>query len=163
MRILVVVAILYPVALAVSFAENETLEEPQIVYPDRSSGVVSEGNAEEAPYSDLIADGESTIGMLVTVIGYLLIIGGMGVAGWYIFRRGLFRKSFSGKGGKLNIVESRMLGNRQCIMVVEYENNRLLLGVGPGKIDYLTSLDSYGAEFPKLEADEVKRSIKEAV
>ena len=64
----------------------------------------------------------------------------------------MFRKSFSNKEGKLNIAESRMLGN-QYIMVVEYEDNKILAGCWAGKIDYLTSLQGYRNDFPKLEPE----------
>jgi flagellar biogenesis protein FliO len=36
----------------------------------------------------------------------------------------------------------KSLGNRQFLLVVGYEDQRLLLGVTPGKIDYLCPLDS---------------------
>ncbi len=48
-----------------------------------------------------------------------------------------------GKGQrKLVVSESRSLGNRQFLVVVEYENERVLLGVTPGKIDYLCPLST---------------------
>ena len=138
MRILALVAIyVLPVALPDLIAQSDTVEASQVVYPNSSSG------------------------MVVTILGYLLILGAMGVAAWYLFKRGVFRKPFSNKEGKLNIAESRMLGNRQYIMVVEYEDNKILLGVGPGKIDYLTSLQGYRNDFPKLEPEVSKNSIQE--
>jgi flagellar biogenesis protein FliO len=36
----------------------------------------------------------------------------------------------------------RPLGNRQFLLVVAYEETRILLGVTPGKIDYLCPLDA---------------------
>ena len=36
----------------------------------------------------------------------------------------------------------RPLGNRQFLIVVGYDDTRMLLGVTPGKIDYLCPLDS---------------------
>ena len=46
---------------------------------------------------------------------------------------------------KLQILETRPLGNRQYLLVVGYEDSRMLLGVTPGKIDYLCPLDSSSA------------------
>ena len=85
----------------------------------------------------------------------------MAVAAWYLFKRGVLRKPFANKEGKLKVAESRMLGNRQYIMVVEYEDKKILLGVGPGKIDYLTSLDGYRNGFPNLEPQVDKSSVNE--
>ncbi len=54
-----------------------------------------------------------------------------------------------------------MLGNRQYLMVVEYEENKVLLGVGPGKIDYLTSLNGYRNEFPSIEPQVESAAVRE--
>ena len=62
--------------------------------------------------------------------------------GYYLVRR---QTGFApvGKGQrKLVVSESRSLGNRQFLVVVEYENERVLLGVTPGKIDYLCPLST---------------------
>ena len=161
MRILALVAIyVLPVALPDLIAQSDTVEASQVVYPNSSSSENGEG-AEGEVYSGILSEGGSPIGMVVTILGYLLILGAMGVAAWYLFKRGVFRKPFSNKEGKLNIAESRMLGNRQYIMVVEYEDNKILLGVGPGKIDYLTSLQGYRNDFPKLEPEVSENSIQE--
>ena len=161
MRILALVAIyVLPVALPDLIAQSDTVEASQVVYPNSSSSENGEG-AEGEVYSGILSEGGSPIGMVVTILGYLLILGAMAVAAWYLFKRGVFRKPFSNKEGKLNIAESRMLGNRQYIMVVEYEDNKILLGVGPGKIDYLTSLQGYRNDFPKLEPEVSENSIQE--
>ena len=156
---LVVIYVL-PVALPDLIAQSDTVEASQVVYPNSSSSENGEG-AEGEVYSGILSEGGSPIGMVVTILGYLLILGAMAVAAWYLFKRGVFRKPFSNKEGKLNIAESRMLGNRQYIMVVEYEDNKILLGVGPGKIDYLTSLQGYRNDFPKLEPEVSENSIQE--
>ena len=156
---LVVIYVL-PVALPDLIAQSDTVEASQVVYPNSSSSENGEGTEGEV-YSGILSEGGSPIGMVVTILGYLLILGAMGVAAWYLFKRGVFRKPFSNKEGKLNIAESRMLGNRQYIMVVEYEDNKILLGVGPGKIDYLTSLQGYRNDFPKLEPEVSENSIQE--
>ena len=130
----------------------EESEDSQMVYPSSASDTEgTEGQSEL--YEDLMPDNGSGVGMAVTILGYLVIIGGMCVAAWYLFKRGVIRKPFSSSEGKLKVAESRMLGNRQYIMVVEYEDKKILLGVGPGKIDYLTSLDGYKSDFPKIEPE----------
>jgi flagellar biosynthetic protein FliO len=160
MRILALIAFLFSLALPSSLAQDETVDQSQIVYP-KSAPSDEQSESASTPYADLVAEGASPVGMVVTVLGYLIILGGMAVVAWYLFKRGVIRKPFANSEGKLKVAESRMLGNRQYIMVVEYEDNRILLGVGPGKIDYLTSLNGYRNEFPNLEPQSDKKSMQE--
>ena len=161
MRSITLVAFCFLIALPCSsYAENETVGESEVVYPNSAPQEEAEGAA-DSPYSDLVSESSSSVGMVVTILGYLIILGGMAVAAWFLFKRGVIRKPFANSEGKLKVAESRMLGNRQYIMVVEYEDNKILLGVGPGKIDYLTSLNGYRNEFPNLEAQVEKRSLEE--
>ncbi len=139
---------------------EDTADTTQMVYPN-SAPEATDADAGEAVYSDLMSESGSAAGMVVTILGYLVILAGLAVAVWFLFKRGVFRKTFANKEGKLKIAESRMLGNRQYIMVVEYEDNKILLGVGPGKIDYLTSLEGYQNDFPKLEPQLEKASVQE--
>lgn len=86
---------------------------------------------------------------------YLVLLMALFAGGSYLLRNGLpsFQPKLKGER-KLNIAETRMLGNRQFLVVAEYENRKLLLGVCPGRIDYLCTLGS-GAEpeFPKIGPD----------
>lgn len=148
------------VALPASFGQDSSTKESQLVYPN-SSTQLNESEAQKGLYSDILTEGGSSVGMVVTILGYIIILGGMGVAAWYLFKRGVIRKPFSSSEGKLKVAESRMLGNRQYIMVVEYEDKKILLGVGPGKIDYLTSLDGYRDGFPKLDSQMEQRPVQE--
>jgi flagellar biogenesis protein FliO len=52
-----------------------------------------------------------------------------------------FRNRAAAASRKLQVLETRPLGNRQFLLVVGYEDARMLLGVTPGKIDYLCPLD----------------------
>ncbi len=70
-----------------------------------------------------------------------LVLAGLCAGGYYFLRRHPgFSANFKGGARKLVLSESRPLGNRQFLVVVEYENERMLLGVTPGKIDYLCPL-----------------------
>jgi flagellar biogenesis protein FliO len=42
---------------------------------------------------------------------------------------------------KLHIEESRVVGNRQHLVVAEYEGKRVLIGISPGRIDFLCGLE----------------------
>lgn len=62
----------------------------------------------------------------------------------YLLRRNGNNWSLRPKGD-LKLLESRSLGGRQFLVVAAYHNQRFLLGVCPGRIDYLCSVDSYEA------------------
>ena len=77
------------------------------------------------------------------VLGYLLLLTVLAGSGYYLFKNGfIFQKNATGALKKLQVLEMRSLGNRQFLLVVGYEEQRMLLGVTPGKIDYLCPLDS---------------------
>ncbi len=71
--------------------------------------------------------------------------------GFFLLRNGvaIFQPKLKGER-KLNISETRMLGNRQFLVVAQYEERKVLLGVCPGRIDYLCTLAGGEPEFPKI-------------
>ncbi len=80
------------------------------------------------------------------MLGYLTLFAALSGAGFYFVKFGLplVRKN-AASDRKLQILETRPLGNRQYLLVIGYEDSRMLLGVTPGKIDYLCPLDSSSA------------------
>ncbi len=130
-----------PIALAV--------DEELIISPRSGAETAA---SQPAALNNLYEGGASSVGMVVTIFGYVVILGGLAVVVWYLFKRGVIRQPFSKGEGRLKIAESRMLGNRQFLMVVEYDDQKILLGVGPGKIDYLTNLQSHSGDFGQLDA-----------
>ena len=86
-------------------------------------------------------------GMLQIVLYFFLIVALL-VGGLYLTRSGFGILARKNKGDrKLVISETRTLGNRQFLIVAEYENRKMLLGVCPGRIDYLSTL-SGGSDDP---------------
>jgi flagellar protein FliO/FliZ len=81
-----------------------------------------------------------SMGGLLPTLGYLVAFGALFGGAWLLLKRGGLRKPFGKSDGKLRVLETKMLGNRQFLMVVEYDDAKLLLGVCPGKIEYLTPL-----------------------
>ena len=101
---------------------------PRLLYPDTGS---------QAPAAPGGRRDEPGLSGLATSSFVLLGVCG---AGWFLLRRGS-RFALGGRSPrKLVVSESRSLGNRQFLVVVEYECERMLLGVTPGKIDYLCPL-----------------------
>lgn len=90
------------------------------------------------PSPDLDALGRS--------LGYLTLFAALAGAAIYFIKFGLplARRSATAER-KLQVLETRPLGNRQYLLVVAYDDTRMLLGVTPGKIDYLCPLDAPAA------------------
>ncbi len=79
---------------------------------------------------------------LVMLVALMLAAGGV----WLIVQR---RKAGpgAGRGGRrLQIDETRSLGNRQYLVVADYDGKKFLLGVTPGRIEMLTSLENIAAK-----------------
>ena len=81
-----------------------------------------------------------TEGMAQLGIYFALVVVLLG-GGLFFTRFGFGARLAQGRGDrKLLISETRSLGNRQFLIVAEYENRKMLLGVCPGRIDYLSTL-----------------------
>ncbi|MFM8831767.1 MAG: flagellar biosynthetic protein FliO, partial [Spartobacteria bacterium] len=77
---------------------------------------------------------------------YITLLAALAGAAVYLIKFGIpLHRNRSKEERKLQVLEMRPLGNRQFLIVVGYEETRMLLGVTPGKIDYLCPLDSPGA------------------
>lgn len=78
---------------------------------------------------------------LLQIAAYLLLLVALLACGALFLRKG-FNGRLDRKNAerKLQIAEMRALGNRQFLVVAEYEQRKVLLGVCPGRIDYLCTL-----------------------
>lgn len=76
---------------------------------------------------------------------YLLIVlaaGAAGAGGFMLWRQRRTPGGIAGRDArKLTVAESRSLGNRQYLVVADYEGRKFLLGVCPGSIQLLAPLD----------------------
>jgi len=88
------------------------------------------------------------------LLGYITLLAALAGAAIYLIKFGIpLHRNRSKEERKLQVLEMRPLGNRQFLIVVGYDDTRMLLGVTPGKIDYLCPLDSVStnpADFAKL-------------
>jgi flagellar biogenesis protein FliO len=76
---------------------------------------------------------------VATSFFYLIFLGGMGYVAYLLWKRKIVpQKSSKAKSSALDITTTRPLGNRQFLVVVNYKDKELLLGVGPG---FITRLD----------------------
>lgn len=83
---------------------------------------------------------------LFWLYGFLFL--GVGFFAYKFWKRGALVRSNS-KQSKLKVLEMRMLGNKQFLLVVEYDGRRMLLGVSPGIIQHICSLDDTSEVFPE--------------
>ena len=109
-------------------------------------------HAEEIPATPLPQLGGSTWQIAAYLAGMVALV----VGGVWLMRNGL--PSMQRKKGerKLNISETRGLGARQFLVVAEYENRKMLIGVCPGRIDYLCTLSGGEPEFPRLAPEKLE-------
>ncbi len=93
-------------------------------------------------------------GRFQLAIYFVLLVALLG-GGVFVMRNGLGFLQPKPKGPrKLDISETRMLGNRQFLIVAEYEQRKMLIGVCPGRIEYLCTLSGAEPEFPRLPSEE---------
>lgn len=105
---------------SVAFAADDN----QIIYPGASRG--------DSP-AKAVASSFNSLSLVVGV--------GLAAAGGWLLWRNRRGKPVGREFRALAIDETRSLGNRQYLVVASYEGKKFLLGVCPGRIDMLTSLD----------------------
>ncbi len=135
--------ILLSAVLAGQVAAQTTESEAEVFYPRTAE----EGSLEPSETDRTPSPAGGSTFVMFTGYGTVLAVLGVGV--FFALKRGGWRKVMKRSEGRLQVSETRMLGNRQFIMVVEYEDSRLLVGVSPGRIELLTPL---GPAMSNLEA-----------
>lgn len=75
----------------------------------------------------------------IVLLLLVLLIGALAAAYLYVKRFGIGRQAGA---GRLEVLETRPLGGRQYLVVGKYGRDTFLLGVCPGRIDFLTRLDA---------------------
>jgi flagellar protein FliO/FliZ len=107
---------------------EEKVRSPEIIYPRPTP--VDNGGAPGRPAS----------GTNPTLP--LLALGAAAAGGWLLWRQRRTPHGLTGREArKLAVTESRPLGNRQYLVVADYEGRKFLLGVCPGRIDLLSALE----------------------
>jgi flagellar biogenesis protein FliO len=106
--------------------------------------ILAQAGAPETAVGSQVWDGGG-YGALMALL--LLMIAVLGALFFFVKRGGLPRMK---KSGHLELLETRPLGGRQFIVVGQYGEERFLLGVCPGKIDFLCRLDHPPAEVDSL-------------
>lgn len=127
-------------ALAARAAEQAGPAPSDIIYP--RGGGASPTGTDSSAVKALAPAAPSLTGMGPTV-GYVIALLALAGGAFYLIKRGSLPRPFTKNEGKLRVLETRMLGNRQFLVVVEYDDTKMLVGVCPGRIDYLTPLTGH--------------------
>lgn len=109
--------------------------------PDQSSDPKTNPSNQNTP----------TIELFGRIFTYLLLLIAIGAIFLYFFKQGRFMKGLRSQGKTLKVTETHVLGNKQFLVVVEYQKNKILLGIGPGVINTLASLDNNAPNQPPKE------------
>jgi len=111
-------------AFAFTATAVQAAEDSKIIFPGSSvpSGASAPGGA-------------AGLGSVTLLVGLALAA----VGAWLVWRSRL--AATAGRDvHQLAITETRSLGNRQYLVVASYEDKKFLLGVCPGRIDFLAPL-----------------------
>ena len=149
-----VLALTWPAAMeATDTSAVQSTEEKQTAQPNES--VVS-----PMPSAAKSVSPAPSMDDLGRMLGYTVLVACLAFLSYYFIKHGLpLYRARNNEEKKLHVLELKSLGNRQFLLVVGYEDQRLLLGVTPGKIDYLCPLDSphsTGADFSAMLAKTTK-------
>lgn len=119
-----------------------TTESSEVVLPDSEAYPAASPRSSVSPQATPTRPPAPDLDSLGRMLGYLTLFAALAGAAMYFIKFGLPLRKGATLDRKLQILETRPLGNRQYLLVVGYEDSRMLLGVTPGKIDYLCPLDS---------------------
>ena len=124
--------IILTLSAANSFAHGD-----EIIYPTANAELtLLQGNSGSTP-------GYLPERIYVAALFVIIAVGGTCL---FLYRKGKFPLTSRRNEECLKLCETRMLGNKQFLVVVEYESQKMLLGVGPGTIRHLCYLGSHGVE-----------------
>jgi len=127
-----------------------------------ADGVAMGGTVSSGSVTATVSNGAG-----ISLLGYaltILVLAGAGLA--VLFRGGVMGgvRGMAKGTRKLNVEETRALGHRQYLVVAEYEGRRFLLGVCPGRIEYLSGLDadsvSPGGSFQEILSTDLSQPEK---
>ena len=92
--------------------------------------------------SPSITSSENVISTISRILLFLGILAASGYGLLWYTKKAQFPLGFRKKEGNLEIKETHMLGNKQFLVVVEYGEQKMLLGVSPGMIRHLCYLNT---------------------
>jgi flagellar biogenesis protein FliO len=130
-------------------AETKSVSELEVPkelndHSSRVYGKSANASTKPAPLEEF-KDVPSLYSIISRIFVVLILMTGLAVAFIRYAKKGkinLASITSLGANDSLIIAETRMLGNKQYLMVVEYNTQKVLIGVSPGRIQHLCFLDS---------------------
>ena len=132
-------------ATAQPMSSAATIETPAAAHPGET--IIYPKNAAEPAKSGQDRDHDSSRS-LILVVALALAAGGV----WVLVQRRKTAPSGGRAARKLQIDETKPLGNRQYLVVADYDGKKFLLGVTPGRIQMLTPLEASEAKAREAKA-----------
>lgn len=128
--------------------ENGSVEEVVAAPEVEPDGTMLQPRARSEPWFEAKPSGSGLMGSLALFLVMLAAVAGF----WIYTKRGGNSIRQFGVSKDLRIRETKALGNRQFLVVVEYGEQRMLLGVAPGMINHLCYLETPEPEFEEKES-----------
>jgi len=120
--------LLLVLGLAAAVAVSARADDTKLIYP-RSSAPAE---------TNVVAPAPAGRGASLLLLG----LGAAAAGGWLLWRQRRLGGGLAGREArKLAVAETRSLGNRQYLVVADYDGRKFLIGVCPGRIDLLAPLD----------------------
>ncbi|MGF1483021.1 MAG: flagellar biosynthetic protein FliO [Opitutales bacterium] len=137
-----------PVALADDLSSDVAAAESDYIYPGKT-------RSEEAVKAAAEDTTDAPAGFVSGLIQALIFLSILGAGGFLLVQRmrqgkgplkSRINRALGQTEGGLKIEETRMLGNKQYLVVVAYADKKMLIGVGPGLINHLCYLNDNFAQ-----------------
>ena len=96
--------------------------------------------------------------VMIRIVGALMIVMAILLGGAWWFRKSRLFGLVPAQSSHLNVIETRSLGSRQALHVVEYGSKRFLIADSPAGTNFLTDLEKMEEEATE-ELDEAAEKI----
>ena len=103
---------------------------------------------------NLISTGLKTIAMLFVVLGLLVLV-------LYTMKRFLFLRRGPKGEMPINVLSSLHLSPKERIDVIEISGEKIVVGITPGSINFLTKLDDFHGETMETGGNKRDYELKE--
>tara|TARA_B100001123_G_scaffold303503_1_gene338807 strand:+ start:1935 stop:2510 length:576 start_codon:yes stop_codon:yes gene_type:complete len=100
----------------------------------------------------------SLIEVMLRILGALLIVVAILLGGAWWFRKSRMFGLMPGQSSHLSVIETRSLGSRHALHVVEYGSKRFLIADSPAGTNFLTDLDKLNDSSEEVEESSVSFS-----
>ena len=138
---------------------------PTEVVEDAKDKVLLESAASRKMYGVDTGDREviepepvSLIEVMIRIVGALMIVMAILLGGAWWFRKSRLFGLVPSQSSHLNVIETRSLGSRHALHVVEYGSKRFLIADSPAGTNFLTDLEKLEEEATE-ELDEAAEKI----